>query len=197
MKPSGVKVAASGHNPPISANDEWQEIFSKLSQLSGGKKLELGVLPEKGFGKTVPAKVRAVVALINGVAQGVDAQQLRDVPVEVADAAQLFVSSERLPEQMSRLIERLGKQWMDLCPVDPRVASKLHVLNLCQCGMMAQALAFSETLIQNGQAWGAEIRDIVQLRQGIALLAAEKLEEASRAFEGILKSPGGSGPATK
>jgi hypothetical protein len=53
---------------------------------------------------------------------------------------------------------------------------------------MPQALAFAETLIKDGQAWGAEIRDIVQLRQGLALADAGEFAEASRVFEGILKS---------
>jgi hypothetical protein len=190
MIPVGAEVAVFAQDPPISVNDGWLEIFSKLSQLAGGKKLGLGAPADKGLNSTVPAKVRVVLAVIGGETQTVDAQQAREVPIEVLEAVRLFVPSERLPDQMSQfMIERLGKRWQDLCPIDPRVASKLHVLSLCNKGMIPQALAFAESLVQDGQVWAAEIRDIIQLQQGLALVAAEKLEEARRIFDLILKPP--------
>lgn len=188
MKPIGTTVAFSSQYSPLSVNDGWQDIFSKLYQLTGGKKLELGALAEKGLGDTVPAEVRAILALMDGQTESLDAQQARDVPIEVLEAARLFIPSELQPDLMSQFITRLGKRWKDFCPIDLWVASKLHSLNLCNKGMTHQALAFAESLIQDGEVWGAEMLNIIQLQHGTALAAAEQFEEASRVFEGILKA---------
>ena len=189
LKPAAPHVAVSGQDAPTSTSDGWQETFSKLSQLTGGLNLERGAPPEKGLSDPVPAKVRAVLALIEGAAQSVDVQQMREVPVEVLEAARLFAPSERLPDLISQLLERLGKRWKDLCPIDPLIASRLHVVSLCKRGMTPHALVFAQTIIQDVQPWGAEIQSIVQLHQGLALIAAGKFAEASRVFEGILKPP--------